>query len=127
MFDTNIFVSALMFPGSQAEKAIYRITASVDVLIISREILGEVLKVLADKFNRDAEYISRTALYLADLAEIVKPHGKSNVLKDEPDNRILECALEAKADFIVTGDKEMLMLKEYRGVKIISLGAYLRL
>jgi predicted nucleic acid-binding protein len=48
------------------------------------------------------------------------------ILKDEPDNRILECALSGEADIIVTGDKEMLKLKECEGTRIISLKEYLR-
>ena len=47
------------------------------------------------------------------------------MLKDEPDNRILECAISGKADLIVTGDKEMLGLKEYLGIKIERLRDYL--
>ena len=48
------------------------------------------------------------------------------VLKDEPDNRILECAASGKADIIVTGDKEMLRLIMHGSTKIISLNTYLR-
>ena len=47
------------------------------------------------------------------------------MFRDEPDNRILECADFGKADLIVTGDKEMLRLKEFKGVKIASLREYL--
>jgi predicted nucleic acid-binding protein len=47
------------------------------------------------------------------------------VLRDEPDNRILECADFGKADVIVTGDKEMLRQKEFKGIKIVSLREYL--
>ncbi len=56
---------------------------------------------------------------------MVKPTKRVRLLKDEPDNRILECAIYGKADLLVTGDKEILRLREYEGVKIISLKEYL--
>jgi predicted nucleic acid-binding protein len=47
------------------------------------------------------------------------------VVKDEPDNRILECAITGRAEAIVSGDKDLLELREYRGVRILSLREYL--
>ncbi|GBE05905.1 MAG TPA: putative toxin-antitoxin system toxin component, PIN family [Nitrospirae bacterium] len=125
VFDTNIFISAFVVPGSQAEKAVINIIESQDTLVISKDITGEVLSVLSSKFSRDREAISRTAVNLSELAEVVYPRKKIHVLQDEPDNRILECAVSGKADVIVTGDREMLKLKKYQGVKIISLKEYL--
>lgn len=125
VFDTNIFISAVVIPGSRAEKAILRIIEGGDTLIISREIIKELLDVLSTKFSRDREAISHIAVYLSDVAQVVNPTKRIRILKDDPDNRILECALVGKADAIVTGDKEMLKLKEYKGVKIISLKEYL--
>ena len=125
VFDTNIFISALVIPGSKAEKAILRIIEGNDTLLISREIIKEVLDVLSTKFNRDREAISHVAVYLLDIAQVVNPAKRIRIFKDDPDNRILECAFGGKADAIVTGDKEMLKLKEYKGVKIISLKEYL--
>jgi len=49
------------------------------------------------------------------------------VVEDDPsDNKILECALEAEADYIVSGDRHLLDLREYRGIKILSSGEFLR-
>ena len=127
VFDSNIFISALVIPGSKAEKAIARIISGKDSLVLSKIIVDEVLSVLSGKFSRDREAISRTAIYLTDLAEIVSPSKKIKVLKDDPDNRIIECAVAGKADFIVTGDKEMLNLKEFQGITIISLREYLEI
>ncbi|MBI5675112.1 MAG: putative toxin-antitoxin system toxin component, PIN family [Nitrospirae bacterium] len=125
VFDTNIFISALVIPGGQTEKAISRITSGADTLLISKAIIDEVLSVLYNKFGRDIEAISHTAVFLSELGEMVHKTSKIRILQDDPDNRILECALSGKADIIVTGDKEMLGLKEYKGVKIISLREFL--
>lgn len=125
VFDTNIFFSALVIPGSQAEKAVLRIIEGPDVLLLSKEILDELLSILSSKFSRDKEEISRVAVILSEMAEWVEPTEKINVLTDEPDNRILECAASGNADVIVTGDKEILRLKRYGKPKIISLKVYL--
>ena len=127
VFDTNIFISAFVIPGSLAEKAILRIIEEEDSLLISKDIIDEVLSVLSLKFSRDREELSHVAVTLSELAELVKPAKRINLLKDEPDNRILECAMHGKADLLVTGDKEILQLREYKGVKIISLKEYLEL
>ena len=125
VFDTNIFISAFVIPGSQAEKAILRIIEGRDVLLLSKGILDELLIVLSTKFSRDKEEISRVAVILSEMAEWVVPSEKIKVLNDDPDNRILECAVSGNADVIVTGDKELLRLGGYEKTKIISLKEYL--
>jgi len=125
IFDTNIFVSAFIIPGSLGERAILKIIEGEDILLLSKEMLDELLSILSAKFSRDREEISRVAVILSEMAEWVRPTTRISVLKDEPDNRILECALFGKADVIVTGDKEMLKLKAYEKTKIISLKPYL--
>ncbi|TLD40535.1 MAG: putative nucleic acid-binding protein, contains PIN domain [Candidatus Jettenia ecosi] len=121
IFDSNIFISAFVIPGSKAEKAILRVIEGNDTLLISKEIIKEILEVLSTKFQRDREAISHVAVYLSDIAQEVNPTKRIHIFKDDPDNRILECAFYGKADAIVTGDKEMLKLKEYKGIKVISL------
>lgn len=125
VFDTNIFVSAFVILGSLAEKAILKIIEGDDTLLLSKGILDELLTVLSTKFSRDREEISRVAVTLSEMTEWVKPTLRISVLKDEPDNRVLECAVGGKADVIVTGDKEMLRLTNYERTKLVSLKAYL--
>jgi putative PIN family toxin of toxin-antitoxin system len=127
VFDTNIFISAFVIPGSLAEKAILKIIEEEDSLLISAPIIDEILSVLSSKFGRDREELSHVAVTLSELAELVKPAKRIKLLKDEPDNRILECAIYGKADLLVTGDKKILQLGEYKGIKIISLREYLEL
>ena len=125
VFDTNIFVSALAIPGGRAEKALLRIIEGHDQLFISKDILDELLSVLARKFSRDIEELSRTAFNIYEMAEMIKVGKRLKVFRDDPDNRVLECAVAGGADLIVTGDKEMLSLKKYQDVTIISLKHYL--
>ncbi|MFH1436346.1 MAG: putative toxin-antitoxin system toxin component, PIN family [Pseudomonadota bacterium] len=125
VFDTNIFVSALAIPGGRAEKAVLRIIEGHDQLFISKDILDELLSVLARKFSRDMEELSRAAFNISEMAEMIKVGKRLKVFRDDPDNRVLECAVAGGADLIVTGDKEMLSLKKYQDVTIISLKHYL--
>jgi putative PIN family toxin of toxin-antitoxin system len=125
VFDTNIFISALAIPGGQAERAIDQVIDGRVTLCISKAIIHEVLGVLADKFSRSPEEISRTAVFLSELAELVSPRKKLAVLDDEPDNRILECAATGNVDIIVTGDRGMLNLKQYLNIRILSLRQFL--
>ena len=53
------------------------------------------------------------------------PTSRLNIFADEPDNRIVECALAGEADVIVTGDRAMLELAKYERVRIITLSEYL--
>jgi uncharacterized protein len=126
VFDSNILIAALLFPGGRAEAAVANIFAGVDDLVISRPIIQEVLSVLASKFTRDKEELSRVAVVLGEMGQIVEPSRRLSVLRDEPDNRILECAVEGNAEAIVTGDKAMLAIGEYEGIRMVALVDYLK-
>ena len=123
VFDTNVLVSALVFPGGRGEAALQRSVEEQDRLVLSKPILDELLGILGRKFARDAEALSHAAVFLTELSLSVRPRQRLHVVKDEPDNRILECAVAGHAS--VTGDRALLALREYRGVRIISLRDYL--
>ena len=125
VFDSNIYISAFVFPGSQADQAFFRVLEGTDTLVLSKAILDEVLGILAKKFSRDPEALSQTAVLMAEMGEFVKPARMVDVFKDDPDNRVLECAEAGKAECIVTGDKAMLQLKQYGSIRLVSLKEYL--
>jgi putative PIN family toxin of toxin-antitoxin system len=125
VFDTNILVSALVFPGGRGEAALQRIVEEKDQLLLSKPILDELLGILGRKFARDAEALSHAAVFLTELSLPVKPRQRLRVVKDDPDNRILECAVAGDAAIIVTGDKALLALREYKSVRVITLRDYL--
>ena len=72
VFDSNVLVAALVFPGGKADEALGRVIAGVDQLLVSTPIIQEVLGVLSRKFSRDREELARVAVYLADLGERVE-------------------------------------------------------
>lgn len=125
-FDSNILIAALLFPGGRAEAAVANILDGVDVLVISRPIIQEILSVPASKFSRDKEELSRLAVVLGEMGQIVEPSRPLSVLRDEPDNRILECAVEGNAEAIVTEDKAMLAIGKYEGIRLVTLADYLK-
>jgi putative PIN family toxin of toxin-antitoxin system len=125
VFDTNILISALVFPGGRGEEALRRIVEEQHQLLISKPILDELLRVLGSKFSRDREELAHVAIFLSDFAITVNPRRRLHVVKDDPDNRILECGLSGRADAIVTGDHALLALRQYRGVRILSLQQFL--
>lgn len=125
VFDTNILVSALVFPGGRGEAALQRIVDEQDELILSKAILDELLGILVRKFSRDPEELARVAVFLANVARFVAPRRRLHVVTDDPDNRVLECALTGRARAIVTGDRALLALRAFRGVHLLSLRDYL--
>ena len=103
VFDTNLFVSALTLPGGRGDHALGKIIEGEDSLALSKSIIDELLSVLARKFGRKREELARGAVFMSSLGEFVEPREAVAILADEPDNRILECALTAQAQVVVTG------------------------
>jgi putative PIN family toxin of toxin-antitoxin system len=125
VFDTNIYVSAFTLPRGSAAQALDRVLAGEHELYLSKPILDELLSVLARKFARDREELARVALFLSELATIVRPKLRLRVLHDDADNRVVECGVAARADAIVTGDKQMLELGSHGGIRIMAIRQFL--
>ncbi len=129
VFDTNVYVSAVAFGGKL--EILFRLSWSPRrqfKLYTSNEILKETVRVLAsDKFQFTREEIADAVATIIEAADVVEPKTKISVVSDEPDNRILECAVKAKADLIVSGDSHLLDLKEYKGIRILKPAQFLTL
>ena len=125
VFDTNVYVSALTLPRGSAAQALDRIVTGEHGLFLSKPILDELLGVLGRKFARDREELARVALFLSELAIMVRPRRRLDVLDDEADNRVLECGLAGRVDAVVTGDKRMLKLASYGGLRILTIREFL--
>ena len=125
VFDTNVYISAFITPGGRGEDAYLKAVRGELALITSVPILTELARKLREKFHWDDEHIKNACRHIASSAEVVKPKKRISVLSDDPDNRILECAMEAKAAIIVTGDKHLLKLKTYEGIDVVTLSAFL--
>jgi putative PIN family toxin of toxin-antitoxin system len=118
--DTNIYISALNFAGT-ADEVLALGRARVIEVFISPPILEEIEGVLLRKFRWTAPRVREATRAIRSFAVVVTPAEPVNVVReDEPDNRVLECALAARADVIVTGDQHLLKVKRFRGILIAS-------
>jgi len=124
-FDTNVFVSGFTRPTGRAAVALAKIVANVDTLFVSQHIVDELLRVLSEKFGRNDDELAIVIAWMERNTHFVAPTQTLHILADEPDNRILECALVAGADLIVTGDRAMLALQRIGNTRVISLAEYL--
>lgn len=125
IFDTNILVSAFEFPNGRAALVLLNIRSERDLMFISHPIIKELLRVLSDKFGRTEAELEGIRAFIQQFGRLVAPTETVHVLADEPDNRILECAVAANADIIVTGDRQMLALGSFRNIRILALADYL--
>ena len=125
VFDTNIFISAFAIPGGNAEKAyLYAIDGDFE-LYTSVAILTELARKLDEKFGWEKQKIAHLITSISNLATVFKTTPWIEVVSDDPDNRILECAIKADANFLVTGDKHLLKLRNYGNFEIIKLSTFL--
>ena len=124
-FDTNVFVSGFIHTQGRAAQALRNIVAGLDLLFVSRPIIEELRRVLAEKFGWTDVDLVEVDHWFSNFARLVVPTETINILADEPDNRILECAVAANADVIVTGDRQMLALGSFRNIRILALADYL--
>ncbi len=125
--DTNILVSALLFGGTSEQVFLAGLRGEIQ-LLTSLSLLKEFEKVLKEKFKLNIHLVREIIEEVMDVAEIIEvsSHIKAISYPDE-DNRVLECAVDGKADFIVTGDtRHILPLKEYGGIKILSPSEFLK-
>jgi putative PIN family toxin of toxin-antitoxin system len=126
VFDTNVFVSAFIVSGSRGEQALLLAHRRKVALYTSVSILTEAARVLREKFVQSEQDISAALKMIGRAATIVRPVRRITILEDAPDNHILECAVTAAADLIVTGDDDLLKLKEFEGIPIVRLADFLR-
>jgi len=126
VLDTNIYISAILF-GENPER-IRKLSKEKELeILISEAIIAEIAEVLRKKFNWESWQISQIIDEIRESVTLIIPSQTLSITKgDEDDNRILECAVEGKVQYIVSGDKQHLLpLKEYQGVKILSPAEFL--
>ena len=118
--DTNIIISGLLWNGNESD-ILKLIKLGELTNFISPEIIMELENVLSrKKFQLTKNEINSAIGEILSMSKIILPKEKINALKDDPDdNRILECAMEGKADCIISGDRHLLDMEEYREIPIM--------
>lgn len=123
--DTNIYISAYQF-GGVAREVLRFILNNDCAVFVSPAILKEIERTLDQKFNWPEAKIVALIENITSFTELVRPTKKLRVVTaDSDDNRILECALAAKAEIIVSGDSDLLDLGSYKNIKIMSMRDFL--
>jgi putative PIN family toxin of toxin-antitoxin system len=124
VLDTNIYVSALRY-GGKPKQVLDHVLYGEFQLLISAPLKMELERVLRDRFSYLPCEIVATTAFLWCRAELVMPSRHLDLCPDETDNRVLECAIEGKAGFIVTGDKHLLNLPPIEALAILSPNLFL--
>jgi putative PIN family toxin of toxin-antitoxin system len=126
VLDTNVLISAILFGGKPRQILEKAIRGEIR-LCLSEAILEELRGVLGrSKFGYSPEMIQFIFTELTGIADFVNPSETIDVvLEDSEDNRILECAVEAKANYIISGDSHLLKLSRYRNMEVLDAAAFL--
>ena len=133
VLDANIYVSALITENGNPAKILTAWQDGRIGVVVSPAIIEEVRRVtgyprLLNRYRRIRENRDELIANLREIAIVVEPIVKVSIVEqDESDNRYLECALAASAEYIVTGDPHLLNVQEYRGVKMLTPAAFLAL
>ena len=131
ILDTNIFISGILF-GGIPRKIIESVLQGQFTLCLSEPLWEELEGVLLrPKFHFSGEVVHTILNELKTMAFLVDPERKLSIIKEDPsDNRLLEAAVTARTDIIVSGDKHLLQLRKFRDTSILSprefLDAYLK-
>ena len=125
VLDTNVLISAILFGGKPRrilEKAI-----RVEIrLCLSEPMLEELKGVLQrSKFDYSPEMIQFILTELTSISDFVNTSETINIVPEDPkDNRILECAVAANADYVITGDSQLLKLNKYLNIDILNAAGF---
>ena len=127
ILDTNVLISGLLLSASTSQQVFDRVTAT-ETLLISEATFTEIYQTfIRKKFNK---YLSleKRLQFIASLrnkAEIVNITSYVSICRDPKDNKILELAVSGQANFIITGDKDLLVLNPFQGIEIITVNEFL--
>ena len=126
--DTNVLISSFLTPGNS--RKIVDLAARRKFLVFASPKLEEELRdTLKDKLKYDKDELSQALItYKEIIYKFVYPQRKLNVIvQDETDNRIIEAGVEGKVKYIISGDRHLLKLDKYKGIKILNPSDFLDL
>lgn len=128
--DTNILLRALIKPQGTVGPVLQRLRNGDYVAVYSEPVLDELLAKLAlprlrDKYHFTDETAADLVALLTLRGELVKPQRKVKLCRDPHDDMFIEAALAGAAEYIVTGDKDLLSLKKFESVRFITPRVFL--
>ena len=127
VLDTNVIVSALVFGG--VPRGVLELAEAGECqFFYSEPIQTEVRRVLSEKFEWPQAILREALPVLWSMGELVVPRMTLDAVPDDPDdNRILECAVEAQAQVVVSGDHHLLALQKYKSIRIVTPRQFIEL
>jgi uncharacterized protein len=126
VFDTNILFSATGWRGNPFQ-CVERARVGEIQAVTCPELVGELAEKLELRLHFSAEQVAETlADYLGFLRMVQIPKVLNAVPRDAEDNKALECAIEGQAQYVVSGDNDLLVLKEFRGIPIVRASDFLK-
>jgi len=131
--DTNVFVARLLSPTGAPARVFDLWEAEAFELLVSEQILAEYARVLAyphlaARLRSGATAITEVLRGLRQFALFVEPEESLAVIEADPaDDKFLECAVAGGAEYLVSGDRHLLQLGEYRGIQILPPAAFVTL
>ena len=127
VFDTNVYISAILTAGTPRVVVSESFRREEIEILVSEVILTEIERILRLKIRRPLWDIITILIAIRQNSTLISPESELLVVtEDEADNRIIECAFQGKAQYIVSGDRHLLSLKEYQGIRILSPIEFLR-
>ena len=127
VLDTNVYISAILFDGLP-ELPVRLARANRITLLISEPIIAELIGVLRSKFAWTEQQLGDVEKELRTLASVIRTKSEMTVVSDDDaDNRVLECAVDGRADLIISGDRHLVKLGSFAGMRILSPRAFAEL
>lgn len=127
VLDTNVIASAIFFGGKPKEVVDLLMNDKIDCFA-TVEIIEEYMETveyLREKYSKNAP---RLPLFdIESKITLIESKSKLNVCRDPDDNKFIECALDAKCYYIVSGDKDLLDVKKHKSVQIVTVSEFLDL
>src|SRR5438552_3729532 len=126
VIDTNVLISGLLSMTSTPAKAVERAVTSGQLVATTATLRELMTKLLSPKFDRYVSRERRDALLirLAPLIEIIEVVQIVQACRDPRDDKFLEAAVNGRADVLVSGDRDLLVLHPFRGIDIVTPTAY---
>jgi uncharacterized protein len=127
VLDTNVIISALLF-GGNPQRVLEMAMTQTFRMAISRKMLDEVAGVLQGrKFRYPPEVALSIVRELESISDLVVPIRRiAAIIADPYDNMVLECAVTADAEYVVSGDTHLLRLKEFESIRILTPAQFLK-
>ncbi|MEK6808127.1 MAG: putative toxin-antitoxin system toxin component, PIN family, partial [Nanoarchaeota archaeon] len=117
----NFLISATQWDYSVAHKLLKKMILSDAEIFTTQDILNETAEVLERDFGYNKVEVKNIIEKILLFSKLIETKQKVDVIKDDPDdNKVIGCAIESSSDYIITYDKHLLKLKEYKGIKIMK-------